>query len=511
MDKNIEHSFSNIVSINPYKNSYINGISDFLSEIDSPEYKKEQFIISCLNSQGFINSQIAITKNIPQEDIFDAISNKAYEDLALDQAIEYQVQYIEDFNNIDSENRYFNVFIVDPQTVTETYEHIVSDLKYIDVITPTPLLLKSLYSKEIIEDSGLHCFVYFQENDTFITLYNEKEFLYTKSLKYSFVEMHERFCELYGERVEYEEFISFLSTQNLKDTTSDYKKYILKLYREVFANVNDILTYVKRAFEINKIDHLYIGSQISTQIKLNEIIEVELGIKSSNFEFDYGYEQSDVYIDQIHSLMHLYTTLPQSQKYDCNFTTFLRPPKFIQRQSGKLIALSVASLIAAFAYPGTYWSMTYGKTIHHELLQQEYKELHNVRVTREATIKSKLLDKEKALKLLNQEIAEYEEKKATLIKIHDVKVNYPMKAKLSSMLMKDLNKFNVKLESLSYAEDEKIKEFKLNLLSIRDKQTTELVEYLTKTYEGKFKFSLEEILFEEDSQKYVSELKVIVL
>ena len=511
MDKNIEHSFSNIVSINPYKNSYINGISDFLSEIDSPEYKKEQFIISCLNSQGFINSQISITKNIPQEDIFDAISNKAYEDLALDQAIEYQLQYIENFNNIDTENRYFNVFIVDPQTVTETYGHIVSDLKYIDVITPTPLLLKSLYSKEIIEDSGMHCFVYFQENDTFITLYNEKEFLYTKSLKYSFIEMHERFCELYGERIEYEEFINFLSTQNLKDTTSDYKKHILKLYREIFANVNDILTYVKRAFEINKIDHLYIGSQISTQIKLNEIIEVELGIKSSNFEFDYGYEQSDVYIDQIHSLMHLYTTLPQSERYECNFTTFLRPPKFIQRESGKLIALSVASLIVAFAYPGTYWSMTYAKTFQHELLQQEYKELHNIRVTREATIKSKQLDKEKVLKLLNQEIAEYEEKKATLIKIHDVKVNYPMKAKLSSMLMKDLNKFNVKLESLLYAEDEKIKEFKLNLVSIRDKQTTELVEYLTKTYEGRFKFSLEEILFEEDSEKYVSELKVIIL
>jgi len=511
MSKNIEHSFSNIISINPYKNSYINGISDFLSELDSPEYKKDQFIISCLNSQGFINAQIAITKNIPEEDLLDAISNKAYEDLALDQALEYQVQYIENFNSLDGENRYFNVFIVNPQTVEETFSHVVDELKYIDVITPTPLLLKSLYSKEIIEDSGLHCFVYFQENDTFITLYNEKEFLYTKSLKYSFVEMHERFCELYGERVSYEDFMDFLSTQNLKDTTSDYKKYILKLYREIFANVNDILTYVKRAFEINKVDHLYIGSQISTQIKLNEIVEVELGIKASNFEFDYGYEYGDVYVDQVHALMHLYTTLPESERYECNFTTFLRPPKFIQRESGKIIALSVASLIIAFAYPVTYWSMTYAKTLQHELLQQEYKEVHNIRVTREATIKSKQADKDKVLKLLNQEIAEYEEKKATLIKIHEVKVNYPMKAKLSSMLIKDLNQFNIKLSSLSYREDENVKNFILSLVSSKDKDTTQLVEYLTKTYEGKFKFSLEEISFEEESEKYVSELKVIIL
>lgn len=103
------------------------------------------------------------------------------------------------------------------------------------------------------------------------------------------------------------------------------------------------------------------------------------------------------------------------------------------------------------------------------------------------------------------------DKKNTLVKIHDVKVNYPMKAKLISLLIKDLNKFDVKLSSLSYNEKNELKKVILNLVSENDKQVTHLLEYLTKTYESRFKFSLERIFFKEDSKEYFSELKVQIL
>ncbi|NOR58932.1 MAG: hypothetical protein GQ474_10465, partial [Sulfurimonas sp.] len=299
MSKKTEHSFSSVISVNPYKDTYLSGISSFLSQTDSAEYSKEQYAISYLNTKGFINSQISITKNIPEEDLHDAINNKVYDELALDQAVTYQIQFIETFNSLDEDNRNFHVFIIDPLTIEETFANVVSKIKYIDTIIPSPLLLKSLYEKEIIESSGVHCFIYFQENDAFITVYSEKEFLYTKSINYSFIQMHERFCELYGERVEYESFLEFFSTHNLKETSSDYKEYFIKLYKEIFANINDILTYVKRAYELEKIEHVYIGAQIQTVTKLDEMTEVELGIKSSNFEFDYGFESDGIYIDQL--------------------------------------------------------------------------------------------------------------------------------------------------------------------------------------------------------------------
>jgi len=512
MSKKSQNPFSSIISVNPYRDSYFSGISSFLTQTTTPEFNKEQFAITYINTRGFITSKIEITKNIPEEDLYDAINNKVYDEFALDQAITYQIQYIETFNNLDVENRHFHVFIVDPLTITETFEHTVEKIKYIDVIIPSPLLLKSLYSKELIESNGVHCFIYFQENDAFVTIYNEKEFLYTKTIKYSFIEMHERFCELYGERVEYDDFIEFLSTQNLKDTESDYKKHFIRLYKEIFANINDILTYVKRAFEIEKIEHLYIGTQAYTVTKLYEMAEAELSIKSSDFEFDYGFETEGVYIDQLHALMHLYTSLPEDEKYDCNFTTYFRPPKFLQRESGKLTILIAASLLIAFAYPITYWTLTYAQSLQYELLQQKYKELHNIKTTREATIKNKRADKKKVLALLNAEKKEYTDKKNTLIKIHDVKVNYPMKAKLLSLLTKDLNKFGVKIASVAYTEDDKgAKAFSFNLVATKDKKITKMIEYLTKTHEGKFTFSLEEIIYKKELKKYFSELKVTLL
>lgn len=536
MSKKPEHSFSSVLSINPYKNVCLSGISSFLSETSSPEYKKDQYVLSYLNTQGFINAQVSITKNIPEEDLYDAINNKIYDELGLDQAVMYQVQFIELFNNLDEDNRTFHVFIVDPLTLTQTYQSVIEKVKYIDTIVPAPLLLKSLYSKEIIEGSGVHCFIYFQENDTFVTVYNEKEFLYTKSIKFSFLQMHERFCELYGERVEYEDFLHFIQKENLKETLSDYKEYIIKLYKEIFSNINDIVTYVKRAFEVDKIEHVYIGSQIATLTKLDEMAEAELGLKCSDFSFDYGYESNDSYIDQLHALMHLYAALDDNEKYQCNFSIYHRPPKFTQRESGKLIMLVAASLLIAFLYPSIYWSLAYAQSFQYEILEEKYIEVHNIRTTREAIIKNKEAEKAKVAALLQSEQENYDEKKATLMKIHDVKVNYPMKAKLLNIFISDINLFKVQLEALSYydylekpleketkqtktvlqkqaniSEEKKLKTFVFHLVASSDKNITNLLEHYTKKFERKFKFSLEEIVYEDESKKYFAELKVELL
>jgi len=513
MSTSQQHSFSSVLSVNPYKETYFNGVSSFITESKDPEFAKEQFVISYLNTKEFITAQIEISKNIADEDLYDAINNKAYDELALDQAVEYNINYIETFNNLDENNRHFHLFIVDPLDLTTTFEKVVEKIKYLDVIIPEPLLFKSLYAKEIIESSGVHCFIYFQENDASLTIYNNKEFIYTKSLKFSFIDMHERFCELYGERIPYDDFINFITEVNLKESQSEYKEYIIRLYKELIANVNDILTYTKRAFELDNFEHIYIGTELETETKLHEIFEVELNVYTSEFDFAYGFETTDnVYIDQMHLLMQLYTLTEPEERYECNFTTYRRPPRFIKRESGKLIILTAAAFALAFAYPITYWILTYAQSIQEDLLKQKYKEVHNTKVTREATIKSKLADKKKALILLAEEKKEYNEKKNTLIKIHEVKVDYPMKAKLITEFTEVLNKFNVNISSISYAEDEKSgKVFTLNLVSPKDREITKLVEYITKTYENKYDFDLEQIQFDEKLHTYLSALKVKLL
>lgn len=57
MRKKNQHSYSSVISINPYKNTYLSGISSYLSETSSPEFSKEQFVIS------YLKSHLQIPKN----------------------------------------------------------------------------------------------------------------------------------------------------------------------------------------------------------------------------------------------------------------------------------------------------------------------------------------------------------------------------------------------------------------------------------------------------------------
>jgi hypothetical protein len=499
---------SNVLSVNLSKNSYVTNVSNVLQESSIVSYDKKQFSISYLNTQHFLNSQLEISANIPEEDLEDAIYNKAYDELALDQAIEYQINFIELFNVNKEGVRKFQIFVVDPRTVERLSLKTVKKINYIDILIPTPLLLRSLYEREIIQSNATECFVYLQEDDAFLAVYNNQEYVYSISLKYSLKYMHDKFCESYGEAIEYSDFVYFISTKNLKKSETPYKEHLIKIYKELFANVNEILTYVKRAFELNEIETVYVGSSFQMVTKLYEIAEVELNIRSNDFDFNYGYRKSTTYIEPLHSLMHLYVSLPQEAKYECNFSNNPRPPKFQKRISGKLILAVAASLVIAFAYPVTNWILSSAQDVQKNSLEDEYSKVHNDKIQIEESLKKIETDKLKANTLLKAEKDAYYDKKSTLVKIHDVKVNYPMKAKIITLLSEDLNRYDVKLEALSYKEYVSDKNFNLYLVADRDEDITNLVKHLTQKYSDKFLFSLEKIYLEKESGKYFTELKI---
>lgn len=508
--KLVVDSSSNVISINPYKESYLQKTNRFISEIYNPKLNKTENTISYLNTHDFINSTISISRNIEDEDLSDAITSKIYDELALDQTVEYKIQFFETFYHT-SDERSFQVFIVDPELIHNRFENVTKKLNHIDAIIPAPLLIKSLYTQEIIHESGVHCFIYFQENDAFITVYNNQEFIYTKSIPYSLLEIHERLCELYGEKIEYDEFIKLISTENLKETQSDYKPFILKIFTEIFAKINEILTYSKRAFELEKIEKIYIGSQIYTVSKIYEIAEYELNIKSQDFDFNYGFESSTQHIDQLHAMMQIYLMSSPDERYEANFTIFHRPPPFLKRESGKLFITVLLSLIVSFAYPITYWVLTYAQSLEYALLEEKYSQIHTQKITRESNIKLKEAQKEKALALLKVEQDDFNDKKNTLIKIHKVKVDYPMKAKLLAILTNDINQHKVQVEFIKYGEDTTQQSFEFGLVSSKDKKITNLVKDLTKKHEKKFHFSLETIKYDEKLNLYFSSLKVTIL
>ena len=511
MKINTECNFSSLLFVNPYNNRYKTLQSNLLAEIKSPLFSKEQFVISYLNTKDFIFAQTELSRNIPNEDIEDALINKLYDELGLDQAVEYQIQFFEIFNSLDTELKHFNVFLVNPSTIKNIYSKTIEKIKYVDTIIPTPLLFKSLYSSKIIEKSGIDTFIYIQENDTSISIYNNEEFIYTKSINYSLIDLHENFCTLFNEQIQYEEFINFISTKNLKYTNSEYKKDLILLYQDFFAKINEVLNYAKKAFELNQIDKIYIDFQIPTLTKLDEMIEVELNIKATHFDFDFKLEYGNKFIDPLDALMNIYSMSEDEQRYNTNFTIYKRPPKFIKRESGKIIMLTAASFIIAFAYPIAYWALSYFQIFQLETLNQQYLTTHKEKMTRAITIKKREQASKKAFELLRFETKEYSSKKNTLIKIHEIQVNYPMKAKIIAKLTQHLNSYNVNIDRLTYTENSNIKQISLHMIASDDKKITNLVKYLTKNYENIFKLSLKNISYDTINKRYISQLEVIIL
>jgi hypothetical protein len=131
-------------------------------------------------------------------------------------------------------------------------------------------------------------------------------------------------------------------------------------------------------------------------------------------------------------------------------------------------------------------------------------------VTREATIKLKLAEKDRVQKLLDAEVAEFNAKKETLEKIHDVKVNYPMKAKALTAFTKDFNKYGVNLTQITYSENAEEKAFTFYLTARKDKRITALLEYLTKAKTKNYQFILEKITYDPEKFRYYSELKAVL-
>lgn len=510
MNKTQQPTFTSVLSLNPYKETFYIGSSGKLEQVSSINFSKTQYAISFLNTNDFLTALIGVSKNIPDEDLSFAIENKVYEELALDMAVEYNIQFIESGHQLDEKERYFHVFIVDPLTMDETFENIVDQIKYIDQIVPVPLLLKGLYQREIVTEVGVHCYIYFQDNDAFFTIYNDQEFVYTKSLKYSIKMMHERFCELYGEQIAYPLFIELLSGAGLSSENREYQRDLIKLFGELFLHINDVLTYAKRAFELESVDQVYIGSQIGSIAGLDEYSQTYLGLISKPFDFDYGFDTGGQYVDQIHQLTHLYTMTESEERYECNFSLYPRPPKFLQRNSGKLIAVAGVALLVAFAYPVAFWSLTFAEELNKAILDSEYAEVHSIKTTREATINLKTVEKNAVTKLVEAEQTELDRQMNTLAKIHEVKVNYPMKAKLTTEFAADLNKYKVKLQKLTYHEAEGFKGFTFYMISQRDKDITLLLEYLTSKKTSRFHFILEEIQYDEEKKHYLSEMKAVL-
>jgi hypothetical protein len=493
---------SSVVTLDPYSLKSYSYKKNILEQVGINQYDKSSFYSSYIQTKDVISSTVDIHRGVTDEDIHDAIEIKAYDELGLDGEIEYEIFYFES-NKRDGEDRIFNVIAVDKAKLQHIFAE-SKDIKYIDYITIAPFLIKSAYTRNMLEPSGVDCFIYFHKNDAFVSIYQDGDYLFSKSIRYSLKVIADTFSKELGKRVDEEEFYQMLSNSGLMNQNSSYQQQLMKLFGEVFVYINDVLLYAKRVYNLSVIDNIYIGSEIGHISGIEEFCHNYVNIDTKKLDFKISKNANEVNTDQIHTLMMLSAfDYQDSNDETYNFSVFKRPPPFSQRPSGKLSKIAAATLFASLAYP------VYQYSYDNFVLKKEIKTLESLhtRLSQESTQRKIDLkeaeDKDKKVQdMIDEQDKELEFRTKLLTEIYHKKVSYPMKAEILTELFSYITKHNSKVLSVENVD----KDMVITVRSTNDKHVTELLKDIA--HFKKYDVSTELIKKDDNTSVYESAIKV---
>ena len=484
-NQQIDHrikKYKNIVTINPYINSYYEYKNQEFKNFEKLTYNDKNFTIAYTANKDMIIASIDIGYDVDEDEIEDQIYMKAYEELGLDEEKEYSINYQK--RDADEMSQIYNLFISETELMDEKFTPLVEETKYIDLIIPAPLLYKTLYVNNILENKNSHCYIYFTMQDAFVTIYKDGDFIYSKSLEFSLEQIYEKYCILLGEKVEKKEFFETLESEGLKSTNSQFQQNLMKLFGEIFLQINDIIIYAKRAYNIGSIQKLFLGSVKSPIIGLGDYGYNYLGIPTFNLDFNFDIKNDEWYVDQLQYLMVKsgLDYLQESEKI-LNLSTFPRPPVFTKRASGQFIISTVLASLLAIGIPLGYLIPSYMTDAYNLKLDIDNKELSS----EVATYKKILNEKQLTIKQNKQELQKlqtiFESKAKTLTSIYSKKVNYNFKSGFLYLFGEDLKQFDVNVEEIFSSEDS----FTLHLLSVDEKNITKYIKHVSKKYSKEIK------------------------
>lgn len=496
--------YKNIITINPYIDSFYEYKNQELKKAKNLTYNDKHYNISYLTNKDMIIASLDAGYNLSEDELEGFFYDKAYEELGLDEDKEYMI-YPQKRDD-DPDSFVYNVFIVEPEKVDRHFDNILSEIKYVDLLIPAPLLFKTLYTNQVLENRDAHCYIYFTMKDAFVTIYKDGKFIYSKSLEYSLEQLYEKYCALIGEKVDKKDFFEILNSEGLKTTNTKYQQNLMKIFGEIFLQINDIVIYAKRAYNIDSIQKLFLGSVNSPIIGLSDYGYNYLGIPAFNLDFNFDIKNDEWYVDQLQYLM-LKSGLDyiNEPKKTLNISTYPRAPIFTKRASGQFIISFILTSFLAIGVPLFYLIPAYSLEAYNLKLKSDNKSL-SAEVSKYKEIlgeKRKVIDRRK--KELEKLETIFEQKAKTLSAVFNKKVQYAFKSKFLHVFSKDLEAYGVHLEELMSEEDN----FTLHLLSKDEKNITKYIKHVSKTYFNDIKIiDIKRIELDEKELMYRGTLKV---
>ncbi len=496
--------FKKIITVNPYIHKYYQYKDQQLTPLESLEFNNNNFVISYITNKDMIIASFDLGYDVDPDELDDIMYMKAYDELGLDTEKEYSIHHQK--ADSDENSNVYNLFITEPEIVENHNSVTIEKTKYIDLLVPAPLLFRTLYTSKTLESNEAHCFIYFTMEDAFVSIYNEGKFLYSKSLEFSLEQIYEKYCAMIGEKVDQQKFFETLESEGLKATDSTYQQNLMKLFGEIFLQINDIIIYTKRAYNISTIGKLFLGSVQSPIIGLGDYGYNYLGIPTFNLDFTFNIKNDEWYVDQLQYMMvQSGLNYLESPEKIVNLTTTPRPPVFSKRASGQFIIATAVSSLVALAWPLSYLVLSYSNEATILLLSNEEAKLAKTSGKYKKILAEKQATIKKLKKNLKTQESIFEGKAKTLLSIHNKKVSYKLKSEFLYEFAKDLTEYEVKVEKIESHGDN----YSLSMVSSDEKKLTKYIKYISEKYFSKIdNINIERIEMNNKDTKYRGILKV---
>ena len=432
-------------------------IDAYNQDILNLQYTKKQnnFFISYLKYKDLTVGQIELANDIKDNEIAQNLSLRAYKDFNLQSANDHKIVYQEISGN--SSNRIFNIIIATNSAINKIFSQVVKKTNYIDYVVAAPLMFKSLY-ENLILPKNTDVFLFFQNDDAFITAYKDGEHLQSRPVRYNFKNIYEKFLKTTNSQTSYEKFLKILNES--KDGNLE------QIYDEISYYMSDVINSITRVSNIS-LDNIFIMSDLNLNgLALHLQSKLEIKTKYINFK-NFNYTNVINFL-----LTNVALTCQKNIYNDFNFSIFKRPATFFKRQSGKLaLSIILAFIISIFA-PAYHIFYIFLMQNENTNLQNKLNQINNDSQKMQVNFKNMQYELSGIKNELEKEQNQSELRKKLLVDIEEKKSNYAMKAVVLSDLAGKILEQKIRLTSLKNID----KNITLSLISSSDKSLTSFIQ-----------------------------------
>ena len=406
------------------------------------------------------------------EDLQKDIVVQTRKNLSLDDEAEYIVK-----SRVIGENNYES-YALNYEVLSEGLQDVISELRYIDKIIPDPFLFEGLYEAKVLNTDETHCFLFLDDDDAFLALYDRGKFGFTRGFSmYSLTNLCEQYKNNAVADIELRDFLNLLKNEGVNgaffSVLDDMAFYISDIFNSTASQTNA---------DISKV---FIGSSIGVIPGLANLINQKLNIETIDFEFNKKFEAGDLDPSCMNTIRYYYAKYILDDSL--NFTAFSRPPAFLKRDGGQfLVAVAVACVLGLITPIYELGSALYYfgiNSFEESKLEDIKKELAKLEPVYES-MKEQVDNQNKQINELEVSIAT---SKRLLDESEDKKFNYRSKAEFLSDIGALISDVKVKTTHINFKNNEA----NIHIISDDDNKITALIQKIDKS--SKFRVTTERI------------------